>query len=65
MNKKEALKLFKEIQNGRGSWDLFDKFPQKGTLAKWTPEFSLGHEYGILSTLDIIFNITGTNYNEN
>ena len=64
MNKLEAIKLFKNIQNGRGTGDLRDIFLNEfnaGSMAKefWDDGiFSLGVEYGILISLQQVFKLT-------
>lgn len=57
-DKKWAIKLFQDIQGGRGVRDFFGDFPYKGEFAEWTPDFSLGCEYGMLIMLRKIYDIT-------
>lgn len=61
MDKKQAIKWFKEIQNGAGV-DR-DRFPDdlKGSLAQslWNDvTFAYGTEYGVLIALMDMFGIT-------
>jgi len=63
MTKQEAIKLFREIQNGRGTGDFRTKYLVAfgaGRVAEkiWNePEFTLGVEYGILIALSKAFDI--------
>ncbi len=63
MTKTEAIALFKEIQNGRGTGDLREEFRREfrvGDVANklWDdPEFTLGIEYGILIALQQVFDL--------
>lgn len=64
MTKTEAIALFKEIQNGRGTGDLREEFRREfgaGSVAEnmWDdPKFTLGVEYGILIALQQVYDLT-------
>ena len=64
VNKEDAIKLFRAIQNGRGTGDFKETYAEtlpRGCLAErvWhNSEFSYGIEYGILIALSKVFELT-------
>ena len=60
ITKYEAIKLIQNIQNGKGNRDIVDV--PKGTIAikLWddSDEFSLGMEYGAISMLMFLFDLS-------